>query len=154
MRWSNRITLFDRIPKLFPSTFSSSIEIVWYSFSVLINFSWRFMLNFPRCCRGFELLFSLSCVFFLNFLFFFFIFQNKPLILTLLWRRSLSYRNQSIDFLCKLMDWIETSVMKEWKASVMFSFPCLLGYIFCLYQMNLPARMKRIDNVKLRLDNL
>ena len=30
---------------------------------------------------------------------------NAEFSLTLLWRRSLSYRNQSIDLLCKLMDW-------------------------------------------------
>ena len=38
--------------------------------------------------------------------------------LILLWRRSLSYRNQSIDLLCKSMDcfyMIETSVMKDLK---------------------------------------
>ena len=32
-------------------------------------------------------------------------FWSKLLVLTLLWRRSLSYRNQSIDLLCKSMDW-------------------------------------------------
>ena len=31
--------------------------------------------------------------------------RNFLSLLTLSWRRPLSYRNQSIDFLCKLMDW-------------------------------------------------
>ena len=32
-------------------------------------------------------------------------FWSKLLVLTLSWRGSLSYRNQSIDLLCKSMDW-------------------------------------------------
>ena len=45
-----------------------------------------------------------------------------PIDLTLSWRWSLSYRNQSIDLLWKSMDWfymIETSVRKDWKVGLM-----------------------------------
>ena len=46
-------------------------------------------------------------------------------ILTLLWWRPLSYRNQSIDLLCKSMDWslynmITASVIKELKIQERF----------------------------------
>ena len=59
---------------------------------------------------------------------------NTPLHLTLSWRRPLSYRNQSIDLLCKSMDWFlyGNGLRHErvnWRTSKNLQLTCSLNWI-------------------------
>ena len=60
-----------------------------------------------------------------------FSYLKMDIVLILSWRRPLSYRNQSIDLLCKWMDWFlydRASVMKE------------LKYTASIYQQDISAK--------------
>ena len=77
---------------------------------------------------------------------------NKPQInrifLTLSWRRSLSYRNKSIDLLCKPMDWFLYDLDLHNERVIEENTPCHLCWISSLFSLTnvLFTLQRRIKN--------